>query len=159
MKSEYQKHYGQSEAEFTYMKEEFEQFELLSAYLDGEVTVEEHRQVREWLDTDPQLKQTYLKRMRLKQSIPQIPTPAPSSSANQLSQRVFQQIKRENRMLRLLVWGGVVTVSAGFILVANLFMGTTNIFQPRFESASLEIESEPLMIALNQPVIEIPVEQ
>lgn len=159
MKSEYQNHHGQSETESTSMNEEFERFELLSAYLDGEVTAEERHQVQEWLDTDPKLKQTYLKLLRLQQVIPQIPTPSPSISTEQLSARVFQQIKRENRMLRLWIWGGVVTASAGFVLFFNLFMGTNNIFRPSIQSASLEIESEPLVIALNQPVFDIPVEQ
>jgi len=158
MKSEYHNPYGQSEAESPSMNEEFERFELLSAYLDGEVTAEERYQVQEWLDNDPKLKQTYLKLLRLQQSIPQIPTPTPSISADQLSARVFQQIKRENRMLRLWIWGGVVTASAGFVVFFNLFMGTNNIFQPSNQLASLEIESEPLMIALNQPVFDIPVE-
>jgi len=159
MKSEYQNHYGQSEAESTSMNEEFERFELLSAYLDGEVTAEERYQVQEWLDTDPKLKQTYLKLLRLQQVIPQIPTPSPSISTEQLSARVFQQIKRENRMLRLWIWGGIVTASAGIVLFFNLFMGTNNIFRPSIQSASLEIESEPLVIALNQPIFDIPVEQ
>ena len=159
MKSEYQNHHGQSEAESPSMNEEFERFELLSAYLDGEVTAEERYQVQEWLDNDPKLKQTYLKLLRLQQSIPQIPTPSPSISTDQLSARVFQQIKRENRMLRLWIWGGVVTASAGFVVFFNLFMGTNNIFQPNNQSASLEIESEPLMIALNQPVLDIPLGQ
>jgi len=141
------------------MNEEFERFELLSAYVDGEVTAEERYQVQEWLDNDPKLKQTYLKLLRLQQVIPQIPTPSSSISTDQLSARVFQQIKRENRMLRLWIWGGVVTASAGFVMFFNLFMGTNNIFQPNAQSASLEIEAEPLVIALNQPVFDIPVEQ
>jgi anti-sigma factor RsiW len=159
MKSEYQNHYGQSEAASTSMNEEFERFELLSAYLDGEVTAEERYQVQEWLDTDPKLKQTYLKLLRLQQVIPQIPTPSPSITTEQLSARVFQQIKRENRVLRLWIWGGMVTASAGFLVFFNLFMGTNNIFRPSIQSASLEIESEPLVIALNQPIFDIPVEQ
>ena len=159
MKSEYQNHHGQSEAESTSMNEEFERFELLSAYLDGEVTAEERYQVQEWLDTDPKLKQTYLKLLQLQQVIPQIPTPTPSISTDQLSARVFQQIKRENRMLRLWIWGVMVTASAGFVVFFNLFMGTNNIFQPSNQLASLEIESEPLTIALNQPIFDIPVEQ
>ena len=159
MKSDYQNYYGQPESESKSMKEEFERFELLSAYLDGEVTAQERSQVQEWLDTDPQLKQTYLKLLRLQQDIPLIPTPTPSISANQLSERVFQQINRENRKLRLLIWGGMVTASAAFVMISSLFMGTNNIFQPSVHSASLEIESEPLMIALNQPVFDIPVDQ
>jgi anti-sigma factor RsiW len=159
MKSEYQNHYGQSEDESPSMNEEFERFELLSAYLDGEVTAEERYQVQEWLDTDPKLKQTYLKLLRLQQVIPQIPTPSPSITTEQLSARVFQQIKRENRVLRLWIWGGMVTASAGFLVFFNLFMGTNNIFRPSIQSASLEIESEPLVIALNQPIFDIPVEQ
>jgi hypothetical protein len=38
-------------------------------------------------------------------------------------------------------------------------MTHNNIFQPSTQLASLEIESEPLTIALNQPIFDIPVEQ
>ncbi|MEB3311850.1 MAG: zf-HC2 domain-containing protein [Snowella sp.] len=158
MKSEFH-YYEGSEEDLLYSDEGIGRFELLSAYLDGEVTAEERRQVQEWLDTDPKLKQTYLKLLRLQQGIPQITPPTPSISAHQLSERVFSQIDREQQRLRLLVCGGLAAAALGVFAVSNGVMEILNPFRPSLQSAFLEVESEPLQIALNQPIFEIPVEQ
>ncbi len=157
MNSEFH-HYEASDENLLSSDEKIERFELLSAYLDGEVTVEERRQVQEWLDTDPKLKQTYLKLLRLQQGIPQINPPMPSISANQLSERVFSQIDQERRRLQILIGGGIAA-ALGIVVFSNGVMSTFNPFRPSMQSASLNVESEPLQIALNQPIIDIPVEQ
>lgn len=157
MKSEFH-HYEASEENLLFSDEKLERFELLSAYLDGEVTVEERRQVQEWLDTDPKLKETYLKLLRLQQGIPQITPPNPSISATQLSERVFSQLDREQRRLRILIGGGLAA-ALGIFVFSNGLMSTFNPFRPSLQSAFVETESEPLQIALNQPIFDIPVEQ
>ncbi|MEL6937090.1 MAG: zf-HC2 domain-containing protein [Cyanobacteria bacterium J06607_17] len=71
----------------TYSEEE--RFELLSAYLDDEVTAEERRQVAQWLMDDPHTLQMYRRLLMLRQAIRtapiqaqpplQVPTPPPQS--------------------------------------------------------------------------------
>lgn len=159
MKSDYQNDYWRPQSDSESMNEQFERFELLSAYLDGEVTTEERYQIQEWIDNDYEFKQNYLKLLRLQQEIPQIPTPTPSISADKISQRVFQQINQEKQRLRFLFLGGMTVAAIGIAAISSVFMGNANPFQPSIQTASLEVESEPLMIALNKPVFEMPVDQ
>jgi anti-sigma factor RsiW len=42
-------------------------FELLNAYLDGEVTADERRQIENWLTTDPQVQCLYARALKLRQ--------------------------------------------------------------------------------------------
>lgn len=51
-----------------------EKFELLSAYLDGEVSEPEQRLVIQWLASDAQLQQHYHAQLKLRQSIQQLAT-------------------------------------------------------------------------------------
>ena len=71
--------------------QEQERYQLLSAYLDGEVTVDERRQVQEWLDNDCAFQQKYIKLLQLKQAIPRIPIPQGEISPEEFSERVFGQ--------------------------------------------------------------------
>ncbi len=77
------------------MNNQFERFELLSAYLDGEVTAEERQQVQQWLDTDPQFHQLYVQLSRLQREIPTVPVPQSSVLPQQLSERVFETVDRQ----------------------------------------------------------------
>ncbi|MFM8202724.1 MAG: anti-sigma factor family protein, partial [Dolichospermum sp.] len=49
-----------------------EYFELLSAYLDGEVTATERRQVEQWLSTDASVKCLYKRLLNLRQGLQNI---------------------------------------------------------------------------------------
>ena len=46
------------------MDNQFERFELLSAYMDGELTAEERKQVQQWLDSDPEFHELYKQLLR-----------------------------------------------------------------------------------------------
>ncbi len=132
-----------------------ERFELLSAYLDGEVTSQERQLVQEWIDHDPHLKQTYLNLLRLQRGIPHIPVSA-SISSTELSRRVLAQVKREDRSRRYWHWGGVVAATAVAAMV-SWFSGGPSPFNSLWQTAQVESESEEtLVIALNQPLFELP---
>ncbi|MEM8615165.1 MAG: hypothetical protein AAGF93_24380 [Cyanobacteria bacterium P01_H01_bin.105] len=51
-------------------------FELLSAYLDGEVTAEERKLVAQWLMDEPNTQQMYQRLLMLRQAIRTAPVPA-----------------------------------------------------------------------------------
>lgn len=133
-----------------------DRFQLLSAYLDREVTAQEHRQVQMWIDTDPQFKQAYLNLLRLQQAMPQLPGPPPSISAAELSQRVFTQIAQENRYQQCWRWGSIA-VAVGLGVVTSLCWGPVRSFLPGPQQAQRETP-ESLMIALNQPLFDVPTE-
>ncbi|MFM1842904.1 MAG: hypothetical protein RLZZ490_1642 [Cyanobacteriota bacterium] len=134
----------------------FERFELLSAYIDGEVTSQERKLVQSWLDTDPEFKQAYLGLIRLQTALPQLPIP-PSMPTEQLSKQVFERIERENRWQRLWLWG---SLTAAAIVVAACSSIFVNPLQPASQQAKLDSESrmiseDPLMIAINEPLFDV----
>ncbi|MGK7872282.1 MAG: anti-sigma factor [Xenococcaceae cyanobacterium] len=137
-------------------KPERDRFELLSAYLDGEVTAAERRQVQQWLDTDAKVQQLYMRLLRLRQHIQNIPIPRAEQSAQQISEQVFRRIDRRQRFRRVFLWGGGAIAAVFVGAVSNLLPGAylpdLRIAQPSPTST----DSELLMIALNRPVVEIP---
>jgi anti-sigma factor RsiW len=137
-------------------RQAFERFELLSAYIDGEVTPQERQQVQAWLDSDPKFKQAYLNLLRLQQDFVRVPVPTPSISADQLAQRVHQKLEKENRFRRLWLWGGFVATAILVGALSNLLNNPTPLSS--WQQAKIELESDPLVVALNEPVIELPTE-
>ena len=130
-----------------------DRFELLSAYIDGEVTAAERKQVQELLATDSEMQRLYSRLIKLRQGMQQLPVPAPVATAQQTAQQVFSRIdRRRNR--RTVFWGGAA--------IAALFVSAVSGIFPGSRSAVLQLaqkpnaDAEPLEIALNQPVIEIP---
>lgn len=140
------------------MENQFHRFDLLSAYLDGEATPSERKQVQQWLDTDPQFRQQYHQLLRLQQSISRLPIPAPESVPSELSCQVFQKIDRQRHQRRLLVVGGMA--------IATLLTGLASHLYLRENSPGLQLasnaptapvkNSDSLTIALNHPIVELP---
>ncbi|MEP0817073.1 MULTISPECIES: anti-sigma factor [Trichocoleus] len=146
-----------------------DRFELLSAYLDGEVTAAERKQVEEWLATDPVVKRLYTRLLELRQGLQAMPVPAASQSVDQTVDAVFKRVNR--RPKQLLLWGGAA-VAALFVGAVSGFLPGNNSFSPQFAQSPIEgsgaaqnaqlpssaqpVNSDALMIALDQPVVEIP---
>jgi anti-sigma factor RsiW len=151
---------------------EFEQFELLSAYLDGEVSATERKQVEAWLDSDPKLRQTYQRLLTLQNGLKAMPIAASSIQAEQLARNVM---KRVDRSRRLWIWGGIGTAAAvvmgslsGLLTGQSWDMKTAQQpqGQPIFNAPSIstvktdpnaEMPNATLMIALERPPVEIPI--
>jgi anti-sigma factor RsiW len=133
--------------------EQFQRFELLSAYIDGEATPQECKLVQGWLDTDPALKQAYLGLIRLQTALPHVPVP-PSMPTEQLSQQIFERLEQETRRPRLWLWGGLTTAAIAVAACSSIFV---NPLQPASQQANLEsqrstLAEDPLMIAINEPL-------
>ena len=131
-----------------------ERFELLSAYLDDEVTLNERQQVEAWLANDAAFQNQYRQLKKIHQSFPQMSVPS-SQSAQALSAGVFGKIDRQRN--RKLAWIGGGTIAA--TLVAAL-TGLTSLFsgsnpQLQFAANKAKIPA-PLMLALNDPILAIP---
>ncbi len=133
---------------------EEERFDLLSAYIDEEVTPTERERVQYWLDNDPEFQKLYTRLNVLSNGIQNLPIPVSETSTKELSQQVFQQIDRQNNLKQIsILVGGAI---------AAMFVGAGLSFVPGFNSPKLEMatnkfkESEPLMIAIHEPVVQIP---
>jgi anti-sigma factor RsiW len=144
---------------------ERDRFELLSAYLDGEVTSAERQQVEAWLASDLKTQQLHRRLLMVRQGFQNLPTPPTTQSVDQTIDAVFQRVDRRSR-LRVIA-GGVAAVAAGIVaVVAGLTVGS-NSPPPQMATAprsGLERStdsgaspanpaSEDLLIALDQPVL------
>lgn len=144
-----------------------DRFELISAYLDGEVTADERRQVEEWLKTDTSAQCLYNRLLKLRQTFRVMPMPS-AEQATDLAESTVQQVMRrvERRPRVVAAWGGAA-IAAGFLgfLVHLPDIGSVAMQQVASRSVEKEsisksvptlVEPDALMIALDRPIIEIP---
>jgi hypothetical protein len=129
-----------------------DRFELLSAYIDGEVTAAERRQVEEWLTNDPTTKRLYSRLMMMQQGFQSMPAPAAEQSAQELAAKVLQRVERKSK--RNLVWGGGA-IAALLIAAVSGVAGGRQLFAPQLATSPVPAESDGLVVALNEPIMEI----
>jgi anti-sigma factor RsiW len=135
-----------------------DRFELLSAYLDGEVTASERKQVEEWLATDASIQKLHARLLNLRQAFRSIPAPAPAQSVERTVDEVMAKVDRRPKFR--LVWGGAA--------IAAALMGAVTLFsvrQPQYANvkptaepsvATQQQPAEPdMMVALDRPVVSI----
>lgn len=133
-----------------------DRFELLSAFIDGEVTAEERRQVQALLDTDPQMQRLYSRLIKLRQGLQKMPVPAAETTAQDTVKEVIEEIDRR-RMHRATLWGGAAIAALVVTALSGIISGSRPIPQLA-QSAKPEVAPEPLQIALKQPLIDLPKE-
>ncbi|MBH8555981.1 transcriptional regulator [Nostocaceae cyanobacterium CENA357] len=140
-----------------------DRFELLSAYLDGEVTAAESRQVEEWLDNDASVQCLYARLLKLRQGLRTLPVPAAQQPPEITVQQVMARLRRRSRLAW--VFGGAAVAACVIGAVSGLLPGgesrTLQLAQkPKAESTQAMTmpgsPASPLMVTLNNPVIEIP---
>ncbi len=140
-----------------------DRFELLSAYLDGEVTAAERKQVEEWLVNDQTVQRLHERLLKLRHGFQTMPVPL--SSAQTAEETVNQVLARVDRQPKLsLIWGGAA-IAALFVgaLVNGILPGSqsplpemaknpqqTSIDAPQIGS------TETLLVALDKPLVDIP---
>lgn len=132
-----------------------DRFELLSAYLDGEITAAERRQVETWLSEDPTIQQLYARLLKLRQGLRHMPIPAAEQPVEETVDQVFSQLRR--RPTRVLTWGGMA-IAAAFVTALFGNVGGIERAAHQFAEApgSDVVSSDALMIALDRPILEIP---
>lgn len=137
-----------------------DRFELLSAYLDGEVTAAERRQVEEWLSNDAAVQQLHTRLLKLRQGFRSLSAPQPSQPVEVTVKTVLARLDRRPRLS--LVWGGTA--------IAALVLGAVTLFTsrtPEFANNPDRVQSEQaqkvepsegdgLLVALDRPVLSIP---
>lgn len=142
-----------------------DRFELLSAYLDGEVTAAERRQVEEWLEKDASVQRLYARLLKLRQNLRNLPVPAAQQSPETIFQQVWARLRRRSQLTWM--FGGVAIAACAIGAVTSLLPGsesrtlqlaqqTQTQTQPKPATTTPVVPVSPLMVALNNPVIEIP---
>jgi anti-sigma factor RsiW len=130
-----------------------DRFELLSAYLDGEVTADERRQVDTWLTSDREIQILHSRLLKLKRGFQSAPVPT-----TQLTERTVEQVlaRVERRPRLMLVWSGVgAAVAATVVGVVSSFSSSLTPMSP----SAAKIEQLPpvgLQLRLDQPPVPIP---
>jgi hypothetical protein len=132
-----------------------DRFELLSAYIDGEVTAAERKQVQEWLATDLEMQRLHSRLMKIRQGFQKMPVPSAEATAQQTVREVFSRLdRRRNR--QTIIWGGAAIAAVFVSALSGILPGSQSLVPRLAQAPKPEVTSEPLMIAINRPVIEIP---
>ncbi|NMG05867.1 zf-HC2 domain-containing protein [Brasilonema sp. UFV-L1] len=139
-----------------------DRFELLSAYLDGEVTAAERKQVEEWLAEDATVQRLYARLLKLRQGVRALPVPEPQQSLEETVEQVMTRLHRRPR----LVWmaGGAAVAACVIGTITGLLTGESRIpqlaqnqpIQRTHSAISIPVVASPLSVAINYTVIPIP---
>ncbi|MCL2926029.1 MAG: transcriptional regulator [Trichodesmium sp. MAG_R04] len=126
-----------------------EKFELISAYLDGEVTPLQRKEVEALLETDPVARHLYQRLLKLHSKFQKIPITSTLEPVNQTIKRILEKVEGRSRRNFVLVSSAVtglcIAVISGFISITRF---------PIVKLANIP-DSQAVQIALNEPVIEI----
>lgn len=134
-------------------------FELLSAYLDGEVTAQQRLEVQELLANDPEIQGLYRRLLFLRQELNNLPTPPSTCSAKQLSNAVFASIDREQKQRKMVLWGGGAIAAVILASVGGIFSPNRTPLLQMAQQNNSTSDDEALVIALNEPLIDITPEE
>lgn len=131
-------------------------FELISAYLDGEVTAQERQQVERLLAEDPQARQLHRHLQDLQVGIRALPVAETSRvSAHEQTQRILERIDRRQHRNMKLVWGGIAAALVGAVS-SSLMPGQLQLASgPSVEPTRLAA-SPKILVTLERPLLQIP---
>ncbi len=130
-----------------------DRFELLSAYLDGEVSPEERRLVASWLTNDPEVQSLYRRLLSLRQGFQGLRHKHGLSERQEVpTEAILCQI---DRRFRLTCMAGMTAAAAALLaILSSTLTGSTFRWIPL--QADLPTGGDTLQIALDRPPISIP---
>ncbi len=139
-----------------------DRFELLSAYMDGEVTADERRQVESWLENDPTVQRLYDRLLKLRNAFQTMPIPTANQQEVQHTvNAVFARVERRPRLA--LIWGGIAVAAVAVTAVATTLLGERSPIpqiarssQGQVQPSQPSTDAEPLLVALDKPLVSIP---
>ncbi|MEB3289664.1 MAG: zf-HC2 domain-containing protein, partial [Leptolyngbya sp.] len=129
-----------------------DRFELLSAYLDGEVTPEERRLVQTWLSQDPTAKCLYDRLTVLRHGLRETTHPD-SCEAEETLAGVFRCLSRRFRMV---IMAGTGVAVLGVLNLLSGTVGGTSQGSLAHRPTNDWVLSNTLQITLDQPAFPIP---
>lgn len=92
-----------------------DRFELLSAYLDGEVTAAERQQIEDWLTTDPVVKHLYARVLKLHQGLRVTQMPPAQQPVGSAVEQVFPRLNKRPKMAVVWVSAAIAAVLLGAV--------------------------------------------
>ncbi len=141
-----------------------ERFELLSAYIDGEVTDAEEQLVEQWLSDDINFRCLYQQQLKLRQLLIDLPVPvAAHSSAKSetdvMINRVMAEIDKRSQRRKWKLAGIGISVAAVVGIFGSLFtFNSSPQFSPVANSikSPAQVKEEPILIAMEEPLVPLP---
>jgi len=141
-----------------------ERFELLSAYIDGEVTNTEEQMVEQWLSDDVDFRRLYHQQIKLRQLLVDLPVPVAANSSvkaetNVMINRVFAEIDKRSQRRKWKLAGFGVSVAAVVGIFGSMFTFNSS---PQFSPVANSIKNptttveEPILIAMEEPLVPLP---
>ena len=141
-----------------------ERFELLSAYIDGEVTNTEEQMVEQWLSDDVDFRRLYHQQIKLRQLLVDLPVPVAANSSikaetNVIIDRVFAEIDKRSQRRKWKLAGFGVSVAAVVGILGSMFTFNSS---PQFSPVANSIKNpaitieEPVLIAMEEPLVPVP---
>jgi anti-sigma factor RsiW len=157
------KHNNESTGAMDMMKRD--RFELLSSYLDGEVTAAERRLVEKWLSDDPTVQSLHKRLLKLRQGLRKMPVSEPKQPIEETVKQVLARLHRRSRLTMLYTSGTIAACVIG--AVSGLLLNNESkvpqiadkppvLSTPQVQSPPPPVFSSPLMIAINNSVVPIP---
>ncbi len=135
-----------------------DRFELLSAYLDGEVTAAERRQVEDWLANDETVKRLHQRLVQLRHGFQDMAAPVMAQTPVDvtLKQVMARVDRRTNRPAWVL--GGLA--AAGALVTAGLgWIGGDGGLNPQLATNALKSSPAPVEVALTPTPKALPSER
>ena len=142
-----------------------ERFELLSAYIDGEVTNTEEQLVEQWLSDDVDFRRIYQHQLKLRQLLIDLPVPVSSSvtaETNVMIDRVFAEIDKRSQRRKWKLAGIGVSMAVVVGIFGSMFTFNSS---PQFSPVANSVKSlkvpatvteEPILIAMEEPLVPLP---
>jgi anti-sigma factor RsiW len=146
------------------MKTPEERFELLSAYIDGEVSESEEQLVEQWLSEDVDFRRLYQQQMKLRQLLIDLPVPVAANSSVKaetevMIDRVMAEIDKRSQRRKWKLAGIGISVAAVVGVFGSMFTFNSN---PQFSPVANSVKpstpaaEEPVLIAMEEPLVPLP---
>jgi anti-sigma factor RsiW len=141
-----------------------ERFELLSAYIDGEVSDTEEQLVETWLADDADFRRLYQQQLKLGQLLIDLPVPLAANSSIKaetevMIDRVWAEIDKRSQRRKWKLAGLGVSIAAIVGIFGSMFTFNSS---PQFSPVSNSIKAptavteEPVLIAMEEPLVPLP---
>ena len=141
-----------------------ERFELLSAYIDGEVTDAEEQLVEQWISDDVNFRHLYQQQLKLRQLLIDLPVPVAAHSSAKLEtdvmiNRVMAEIDKRSQRRKWKLAGIGISIAAVVGIFGSLFtFNSSPQFSPVANSikSPAQVKEEPILIAMEEPLVPLP---
>lgn len=117
-----------------------DRFELINAYLDGEVTANERQQIDHWLTTDSEVQCLYSRAVRLRQKWQLMSSPAQQPTASK-GEQIF--LYRKTKSKTTMLWETILLAAALFGVLLVFLPERQSSVLPMAQDLQLTVKTEP----------------